>query len=70
MNAPNVYLVNPAPAEPDGLAHAIARLADDRPLAARLGRAARDRVEAEFSWAAHCARLDQAIRTALGRRTS
>lgn len=59
-----------APAEPDGLAHAIARLADDRTLAARLGRAARDCVVAEFSWAAHCARLDQAIRTALRRRSS
>jgi len=59
-----------AAAEPDGLARALARLAGDAALRARLGRAARARVEREFSWAAHCARLEHAILDALaGRRT-
>ena len=57
-----------APSEPDGLAHAIARLADDGDLRARLGHAARARVEKTFSWAAHCARLEQAMQDALVRR--
>jgi len=53
--------------EPDGLAHALVRLTDDPPLRLALGRAARERVEREFSWAAHCARLDEAIRGAMTR---
>jgi glycosyltransferase involved in cell wall biosynthesis len=50
-----------SPAEPDGLAHALARLATDADLRRRLGHAARARVEAEFSWDAHCARLEAAV---------
>jgi glycosyltransferase involved in cell wall biosynthesis len=45
---------------PDGLANAIEALRDPV-LRAALGRAARKRVETEFSWAAHCRRLEQAI---------
>jgi len=45
---------------PDGLANAIEALRDPV-LRAALGRAARKRVESEFSWAAHCRRLEQAI---------
>jgi glycosyltransferase involved in cell wall biosynthesis len=59
-----------AAAEPDGLAHALARLADDPALRARLGRAARARVGREFSWAAHCARLEQVILDAAARKRS
>jgi glycosyltransferase involved in cell wall biosynthesis len=58
-----------AAAEPDGLATALSRLADDPALRDRLGRAARARVEQEFSWAAHCARLEQAIQGAAARRS-
>lgn len=48
------------PSTADGLANAIEAMLDaDRRMT--LGRAARVRVEAEFSWAAHCRRLDQAI---------
>jgi glycosyltransferase involved in cell wall biosynthesis len=45
---------------PDGLANAIEALRDPV-LRAALGRAARARIESEFSWAAHCRRLEQAI---------
>ncbi len=55
-------------AEPDGLARALARLADDADLRQRMGRAARARVEREFSWQAHCARLEAAVHAALARR--
>ncbi len=54
-------------AEPDGLAHAIVRLADDTALRRRLGQAARDRVVQNFSWAAHCAALESVMSAALAR---
>jgi glycosyltransferase involved in cell wall biosynthesis len=47
-------------ADPDALAGALDRLADAG-LRARLGAAARARVEARFSWAAHCRTLHDAI---------
>ncbi len=47
----------------EALANALARLLDPA-LRARLGAAARSRVVARFSWAAHCARLDEALRKA------
>lgn len=53
-----------APAEPDGLAQALAHLANDPGLRERLGWAARARVEAEFSWDAHCGRLEEAMERA------
>jgi glycosyltransferase involved in cell wall biosynthesis len=56
-------------AQPEALASALVRLTDPD-LRARLGRAARARVEAEFSWASHCARLEAAIVAAAGRRQS
>ncbi len=54
-------------ADPDGLARALGRLADPD-LRRRLGSAARARAVAEFSWRAHCGRLDEAIRAAAARR--
>jgi glycosyltransferase involved in cell wall biosynthesis len=52
------------PEAPGALADALARLADSPELRRQLGQAARERVVAEFSWAAHCARLDEAMRRA------
>jgi alpha-maltose-1-phosphate synthase len=43
------------------LADAIARLADDAALRARLGRSARDRVVARYSWAVHCAQIERVL---------
>ncbi|MEW5983552.1 MAG: glycosyltransferase family 4 protein [Acidobacteriota bacterium] len=48
----------------DALADVLTTLADSPDLRARLGRGARDRVVRQFSWAAHCARLDGAMRQA------
>jgi len=45
------------------LASALVRLLDPA-LRARLGAAARARVVSRFSWSAHCARLDEALRKA------
>ena len=53
------------PAVPESLADALVRLADDPPLRARLGAAARERAVREYSWAAHCRALDARIRRAL-----
>jgi glycosyltransferase involved in cell wall biosynthesis len=49
---------------PSGLPHAFEALSDAS-LRNRLGRAARERAVRDYSWAAHCAALDRAIR-ALG----
>ncbi len=51
------------PGEVGGLAAALEQLMDAR-LRARLGAAGRARVDARFSWAAHCASLDEALRKA------
>jgi len=56
------------PREPGGLAGALERLVDDAPLRRMLGRAARERVATSFSWKAHCARLDEALTSALHAR--
>jgi glycosyltransferase involved in cell wall biosynthesis len=58
------------PAVTGALARAIEELAGDATLRGRLGLAARTRVEREFSWAAHCKRLDAAIRSAVRQRRS
>ena len=47
---------------PDGLASALERLAEDAPTRASLGAAARDRVVREFGWDVHCRKLDEAMR--------
>ncbi len=57
------------PDAPRALADALARLAGNGTERQRLGAAARARVCLEFSWAAHCRKLDQAIRQAALRRT-
>lgn len=49
----------------DALARTLARLADAGELRRRMGTAARARAEREYSWTAHCRRLDAAIRAAL-----
>jgi glycosyltransferase involved in cell wall biosynthesis len=56
------------PSDPLALANALAHLADGdtrRPL----GEAARARAVGEFSWAGHCARLEDAMARALARRS-
>jgi glycosyltransferase involved in cell wall biosynthesis len=55
------------PSAPGALADALERLADAG-VRRRLGAAARARAVAEFSWAGHCARLDDAMARALARR--
>jgi glycosyltransferase involved in cell wall biosynthesis len=54
------------PADPSGLAGAIETLIDSGRRHA-LGCAARLRVETEFSWTAHCRRLDRAMADAVSR---
>ncbi len=51
----------------DALADALDRLADPA-LRTRLGQAARARAVAEFSWAHHCSRLEEALLASLARR--
>ncbi len=53
------------PEDPGALAEALAILRDPE-LRRRLGAAARRRAEREYSWTAHCARLDQAFRALVG----
>lgn len=43
-------------------ANAVVRLADDAALRQRLGRSARERVVAHYSWAAHCAQVEGVLR--------
>jgi glycosyltransferase involved in cell wall biosynthesis len=50
-------------ADPDDLARALARLADDAVLRARLGRSARERVVARYSWARHCEQVEAVLRS-------
>lgn len=50
------------PDAPAALADALVALADEPALRAAMGRSARARAVAHFSWATHCARLDEAIR--------
>jgi alpha-maltose-1-phosphate synthase len=53
---------------PGALAGALAQLADHPDDRRRFGASARARAVREYSWAAHCGRLDQAIRRAAERR--
>ena len=53
---------------PTGLPHAFEALTDVS-LRQRLGRAARERAVRDYSWAAHCRALEQAMINALGVRT-
>ncbi len=54
---------------PRALADALAYAAGHEDERRRLGEAARRRVCEQFSWAAHCRTLDDAIRRAMGRRS-
>lgn len=54
------------PGDLDVLAKALRRLATDGGLRERLGRAARARVSAHYSWQAHCRALDLLLRTITG----
>lgn len=54
---------------PGALAGALAYLADHPAERRRLGEAARARVCAEFSWSAHCRKLETAIRACMTRRS-
>jgi glycosyltransferase involved in cell wall biosynthesis len=58
------------PRAPRALADTIARVAADDYERRRIGTAARERVCREFSWAAHCRRLEEAIRQARQRRST
>ena len=53
------------PQSPTALADTLVALRDPD-LRRRLGAAARQRAEREYSWSAHCARLDQAFRALVG----
>jgi glycosyltransferase involved in cell wall biosynthesis len=55
------------PGDDGDLAQALAALTDAR-LRRRLGAAARARAVADFSWAAHCRKLESAIAGAIARR--
>ncbi len=55
-----------APNDPRQLDRAIVQLGD-RALRQRMGAAARARVTRDFSWAAHCAKLDKRLRATLRR---
>jgi glycosyltransferase involved in cell wall biosynthesis len=54
--------------DPAALAAAILRLISDRPLAERLGRAARARVEQELTWEKTSERFEQVYVQAIGNR--
>jgi starch synthase len=47
--------------DPRDLADAIVRLADDRERRVQMGRSARERVVAHYSWARHCQQLEQLL---------
>jgi glycosyltransferase involved in cell wall biosynthesis len=49
-------------ASPDDLARQIERLAADPGLRAEMGRNARERAVAHYSWAHHCAQLEGVLR--------
>jgi glycosyltransferase involved in cell wall biosynthesis len=49
-------------ADPADLARGIARLAADPAARSRMGRAARERVAARYSWDRHCQELDRVLR--------
>jgi glycosyltransferase involved in cell wall biosynthesis len=48
-------------ADPLALADALAALADDPTARRAMGAAARERVVARYSWAAHCAELERVL---------
>lgn len=54
--------------DPEALAAALVRLIDDRDLAERLGKAARDRIERELTWERTAERFEGVFRGAVGSR--
>ncbi|HOQ59580.1 MAG TPA: glycosyltransferase [Vicinamibacterales bacterium] len=58
------------PNAPRGLADALLRLAANRSERERMGKVGRERACREFSWSAHCRRLEEAIAPLARRRTA
>jgi phosphatidylinositol alpha-1,6-mannosyltransferase len=56
------------PEDPAAVAAALVRLLEDRALAQRLGRTARQRVVADYTWPARVRRLEQAVAHVASRR--
>lgn len=54
------------PGSPEALAAAVARLADDAPLRARMGASARARVVERYSWERHCEQIEAVLRRIVG----
>jgi starch synthase len=54
-----------AEGDPEALARAIVRLADDPALRARMGASARDRVVERFSWERHCEQIEGVLERCL-----
>jgi glycosyltransferase involved in cell wall biosynthesis len=50
------------PGDSQALANAVARLADDAPLRARMGASARARVVERYSWERHCEQVEGVLR--------
>lgn len=55
-----------APGDPEALAAAVARLADDAALRARMGASARARVVERYSWERHCKQIESVLRRIVG----
>jgi glycosyltransferase involved in cell wall biosynthesis len=54
------------PGSPEALAAAVAKLADDAPLRARMGASARARVVERYSWERHCEQIEAVLRRIVG----
>jgi starch synthase len=55
-----------APGDPEALATAVVRLADDAPLRARMGASARTRVVERYSWERHCQQVEGVLLRIVG----
>ena len=55
-----------APGDPEALAKAVAKLADDAPLRARMAASARARVVERYSWERHCEQVEGVLRRIVG----
>jgi glycosyltransferase involved in cell wall biosynthesis len=55
-----------APGDPEALASAVVRLADDAPLRSRMGASARSRVVERYSWERHCRQIEGVLERMVG----